>query len=161
VQVKDVMNKEVIRVTPATPLAGLIELFKDFHTFPMVPVVDEKNKLIGKVSFENLVDVFSPHTADTRRLLRGVPFLDIEEPLNIFKVEITPEMVFLFVVDDFMDRHVISVHEKQQVEDAYLLMKKDNKDNVPVVNGKGELAGMVGVFDIVLALFREKGLLQK
>lgn len=84
--VNDVMNRDVIKVTPATTLIELIRSFKNFHTFPMVPVVDETNKLIGKVSIEDLLNVFQPYTSSTRRLLRGVPFLEEEEiPLNLQK----------------------------------------------------------------------------
>lgn len=36
--VKDVMLKEVLTVQPTTTLTTLIKLFKDFHSFPLVPV---------------------------------------------------------------------------------------------------------------------------
>lgn len=159
-QVREVMNRDVIRVHPSTPLAGLVDLFKKFHTFPMVPVVNEENRLVGKVSFENLLDVFQPHAPDTRRLLRTIPFLEQEEPLNIFKVEITKEMAVLLVVEDFMDTKVVSTREDAILEQAYQLMKMHNLEHLPVVNAAGELVGMLGIFDIILALFRERGVVK-
>ncbi|MFQ6078734.1 MAG: CBS domain-containing protein [Thermodesulfobacteriota bacterium] len=107
--VREVLNKEVITVRPSTSLGKLLDLFKGFHTFPMVPVVNGENRLVGKVSFENLVEVFHPHGIDTKRLLETVSFLDREEPLDIFKIEITPEMGVLLVVADFMDTRVITI----------------------------------------------------
>lgn len=157
-QVKDIMNREVIKVTPETTLIELIRLFGDFHTFPMVPVADNENKLIGKVSLENLLDIFRPYTSSTRRLLRGVPFMEEEEPLNIFKVEITPEIAVLLIVDDIMNKKVISIKEDEEPQKAYQLMKTHNLEHLPVIDNGGRLAGMLGVFDLVMALFKEKGI---
>lgn len=156
-KVKDIMNKEVIKATPDTPLAALIRLFRDFHTFPMVPVVDEENKLIGKVSLEDLLNIFQPYTSSTRKLLRGVPFLEEEEPINIFDVEIIPETAVLLVVEDLMDKKVISVNQDEELSKAYQLMKMHNREHLPVVDD-GKLAGMLGIFDLIMALFREKGI---
>lgn len=158
--VKEIMNKDVIKVLPSTPLVKLIDQFKGFHRFPMVPVVNEDNKLIGKVSFENLLEIFHPYTAETRRLLRAIPFMEQEDPMNIFKVEIPPEMGVLLVVEDFMDIKVISVKEDEIIEKAYKLMKLNNRDHLPVVNTENELVGVLGVFDIILALFKQKGILK-
>jgi len=44
-QVRDVILKEVIKVRRSTSLKQLLNLFKDFHTFPLVPVVEEDNRL--------------------------------------------------------------------------------------------------------------------
>lgn len=159
-QVREIMNKDVIKVLPSTPLARLVDLFKEFHTFPMVPVVNDENRLIGKVSFENLLEVFHPHAADTRRLLRTIPFLEQEDPLDIFKVEITPEMGLLLVVEDFMDTKVISVKEDADIKEAYRLMKLNSREHLPVVDIKGQLVGMLGIFDVILTLFRGKGIIK-
>lgn len=158
--VREVLNKDVITVRPSTSLGKLLDLFKNFHTFPMVPVVDDENKLIGKVSFENLLEVFHPHGIDTKRLLETVSFLDREEPLDIFKIEITPEMGVLLVVADFMDTRVITISENSTLEQAYRLMKMHNREHLPVVNSRNEFVGMLGIFDIVLDLFRERGIVK-
>lgn len=157
-KVRDIMNKEVIKVTPDTPLKKLISLFRDFHTFPMVPVVDEGDRLIGKVSLENLLDIFQPYTSSTRKLLRGVPFLEEEEPFNIFKIEITPEMAVLLVIEDFMDKKVISINQDEELQKAYQLMNTHNLEHIPVVDNNGRLVGMLGIFDLVIALFKDKGI---
>jgi CBS domain-containing protein len=159
-RVREVLNKDVIKVRPSTSLAELLDLFKEFHTFPMVPVVDAENRVIGKVSFENFLEVFQPHGADTKHLLKAVSFVDQEEPLSIFGVEITPEMGVLFIVEDLMDRRVITIREDSSLEEAYNLMKMHNLEHLPVVNAENQFVGMLGVFDIVLAIFRERGILK-
>jgi len=160
VRAGEVANKDVIRAQPSTSLAKLLDLFKEFHTFPMVPVVNDENRLIGKVSFENFLEVFQPRAADTRRLLQAMSFLDQEEDLKIFKIEIPSEMGVLLVVEDFMDTKVISIREDSTLEQAYQLMKMHNLEHLPVVNAKNELLGMLGIFDIILALFRERGIVK-
>lgn len=159
-QIREIMNTNVIKVYPSTPLIKLINLFKNFHTFPMVPVVDQDNILRGKVSFENLLDVFRPYAAATRSLLKAIPFLDQEDPLDLFKVEITSEMGLLLVVDDFMDKNVLSINENTDLEEAYKIMKIQNRDHLPVIDRNSKLIGIIGVFDIVLSLFRDQGVIQ-
>lgn len=157
-QVKDIMKKDVISVKLSTPLLGLIGQFKLFHTFPMVPVVDDSNKLIGKVSFEDLLNVFDPYDASTKRLMRAMPFVDLEESVDIFSVDLPAEMAYLLVVDDFMDSKVISADQNEELKDAYKTMKLNNMVRIPVVDEDKKLVGMLGIFDIVLALFKDKGM---
>jgi CBS domain-containing protein len=158
--VHEVLNKDVIKVRPSTSLAELLGLFKEFHTFPMVPVVDSENRLIGKVSFENFLEVFQPHGEETKRLLKAASFVDQEEPLSIFDVDITPEMGMLFIVDDLMDTRVITIRGDSSLEEAYNLMKIHNLEHLPVVDAKNRFVGMLGVFDIILAIFKERGILE-
>ena len=158
--VREVMNKKVIKVQPSTSLANLLDLFKEFHTFPMVPVVDAENRLIGKVSLENFLEVFHPHNTGIKRLLDSVSFIDQEEALSIFEAEVTPEIGVLFIVEDLMDRRVITVREDSSLEDAYVTMKVNNLELLPVLDAEDKFVGMLGVFDIVLAIFREKGILK-
>ena len=54
-KVSQVMNQKIIAVHRSTTLTELIELFRHFHSFPLVPVVDEQNRLIGVVSFQRII----------------------------------------------------------------------------------------------------------
>jgi len=40
-KVKEIMTKEVISVKRSTKLRELLEMFKNFHIFPLVPVLEE------------------------------------------------------------------------------------------------------------------------
>jgi len=152
-QVKNIINKDVIKVYPSTPLEKLIILFSNFHTFPMVPVVDEKDKLTGKVSFTNLLDIFQPYTETTKRLLQAAPFVNEEQFYDIFKTQITPELRALLVVADLMDSRVISIRDSIDVKQAYEIMKEHELEHIPVVTENTTLAGILGMFDIVRFLF--------
>lgn len=155
-QVKDVMNKEVITVRRSITLAELLKLFCDFHTFPLVPVVEEDGRLVGTVSFRSLIDIFQPHLST---VLRAISFLEREEA-DIFRLEITPEMGNLFVVDDLMETGIFSINEEKSLQEAYRLMKRHSTERLPVVNAEGKLVGMIGMFDIVMMLFRQKGIIK-
>lgn len=153
--VKEIMSKEVITVKRSTTLRQLLQEFKDFHLFPLVPVVDEDNKLIGVVSFHNLINVFLPYKPE---ILKTVPFLD-EEKFDIFKAEITEEMGDLLVVEDIMETKFVSVQEDTSLEKAYSLMKLHLREEFPVVDRSAKLVGMIGIFDIIREVFRQKAIL--
>jgi CBS domain-containing protein len=153
-QVKEIMGKNVVTVKRSTTLKQLLQIFSNFHIFPLVPVVDNENILVGIVSFNNLVNAFGPHEPE---ILRTIPFLD-NRAEDIFKSEISEEMGSLIVVDDIMETKVVSIREDASLQEAYKLSRLHLKDEFPVVDNAGKLVGMIGVFDIVREVFRQKGI---
>ncbi|MFH0913442.1 MAG: CBS domain-containing protein [Candidatus Omnitrophota bacterium] len=154
-QVKEIMSQEVITVKRSTSLKQLLKIFTKFHMFPLVPVVEENDRLVGIVSFRNLINVFSPRQS---QILKAVPFLDEQEE-DIFKVELTEDIGNLVVVEDIMETKFISIPDNAPLEKAYNLMKLHLKEEFPVVNSSGKLVGMIGIFDIIRQVFREKGII--
>ncbi len=154
-QVKEIMSKKVITVRCSTTLRELLKIFAKFHIFPLVPVVDEENHLVGIVSFRNLIDAFKPREPE---MLKTIPFLD-ERKEDIFKMEITEEIGDLVIVDDIMETKFISIHENVSLEEAYKLAMLHLEGELPVVDNEGKLVGMVGIFDIVRQIFQQKGVI--
>lgn len=150
------MSKEVIYVKRSMKLRELLETFRNFHIFPLVPVVEDNMRLVGMVSFRNLLDVFQSYRPDVLKL---VPFID-EEEQDIFKTDITEDVGELAVVEDIMEHDYVSLGDKATVEEAYNLMKLYLKEELPVVDSAGRLAGRIGIFDIIQAIFRQKGILK-
>lgn len=155
-RVKEIMSKDVICVKRSTKLRELLGLFGNFHIFPLVPVVEENGRLAGIVSFRNLIDAFQSYRPDVLKL---VPFLDEEEE-NIFKIDILDDMGELVVVEDIMEHEYISILDEAPLEEAYTLMKLHLKEELPVVDSVGRLMGRIGIFDILKAAFREKGIIK-
>lgn len=155
-QIKDIMSKSVITVKRGTTLKQLLAVFTKFHIFPLVPVVREDNQLEGIVSFRNLISVFQSTQSD---ILKTVAFLDEKEE-DIFKADLPEELGKLVVVDDIMEKRFVVIYEDSSLEEAYNLMRLHLKDEFPVVDKEGKLAGMVGIFDIIQQLFREKGIIE-
>ena len=154
--VKNVMSKEVISVKRSATLKQLLGIFVKFHIFPLVPVIEEDHCLVGIVSFRNLIDTLSSYNPDVLKL---VPFLD-EEEIDIFKIDITDNIGNLVVVEDVMEGEFISILEETSLEEAYKLMRLHLKEEFPVVDKVGKLVGMVGIFDVIQAVFRQKGIIK-
>lgn len=153
-QVKEVMFREVITVKRSTTLRQLLEIFSKFHIFPLVPVVEEDNRLVGIVSFHNLIEAVQPHRPE---ILKTIPFLD-EDKEDIFKIDFTAEIGDLVIVDDIMEQKFVTLKEDCSIEEAYRLMKLHLKEEIPVLDKDGRLVGMIGVFDIIHEIFRQKGI---
>lgn len=147
----DAAKKDVIAVKRSLPLRGLLDIFKGFHAHPFIPVVDGNGKLIGMVYPENLLDLLRPQQA---KLFRSIPFMEIDE--DIFDLEPVPSMGELIIVDDIMDTNFITVNEDVSLEDAYKLMRLNKKERLPVINEEGKITGILGIFDIIWRMFKEK-----
>ncbi len=151
-KIKHIMSKEILSVTRATTLAELVDLFQNFHSFPLVPVIAKDGKLIGTVSFKNIMEVFNPPAP---QLLQTIPFLD-EQKEDIFEVDLDVGMGSFVIVEDIMDKEYLYAEEEENIDKAYYKMTEHQCERLPVVNENGQLSGIVGVFDIVRSLFKGK-----
>ncbi|MDD3296967.1 MAG: CBS domain-containing protein [Candidatus Omnitrophica bacterium] len=149
--VSEAVKRDIITVKRSLPLRSLLELFKSFHTHPLIPVVDDAGGLIGVVYPENLLDLLRPFQA---KLFRNVPFMDIDE--DTFDLEPVPYMGELIIVDDIMDTNFFSLKEEETITQAYKMMRLHKKERLPVVDGQGKLVGILGIFDVIWNMFREK-----
>jgi CBS domain-containing protein len=157
--VKEVMSKKFITVKPSLNLIELVKLFRTYH-FHRLPVTDEENHILGTVSIESVMGIFKPHSKRLTRMLRASPSLKVEEEeMDILDAEITPEWIKTTSVSDLMESNVISIEEDKTISEARTLMKLHNKQGLPVVRN-GTLVGVVTLFDIIYALFREKGIIE-
>ncbi len=157
-KVKDCMTKEVVTVKRSTNLSQLIEMFRkcSFHT---LPVVEANNKIVGIVTFEDLLKVFQPYSQDLAQMLERVPFVEKEEE-DILLADISSEMGILVIVDDLINTHFVTIIEEASVKEARRLMKLHDSPRLSVVNDDDELTGIVSLFDIILAIFKQKGIIK-
>lgn len=152
-KVSDAMKKDIIKVKRSLPLRSLLREFRDFHTHPLIPVVDDQEHLIGMVYPENLLDLLRPQHA---KLFRNIPFTEIDE--DAFDLDPIPSMGELIIVDDVMDTNFISIKEESFLQDAYKMMRLHKKERLPVVNDENKIVGILGIFDIIWRMFKEKGI---
>jgi len=154
--VREVMSKEVISVCPGTTLQELLKKFKGFHTFPVVPVINKEGILIGTISFRNLIEIFQTKGMS---FIKGVPFLEKEE-VDIFDLDIGEDAGSFFIAQDIMDTKFLHLDEDMTLEKAYTTMKVNSVDRLPVTDKEGRLVGIIGIFDILLAIFEKKGIIK-
>lgn len=147
----DAAKTDIIKVKRSLSLRKLLGLFKDFHTHPLIPVVDKDDKIIGIVYSENLLDLLRPQQT---KLFRNVPFMEIDE--DVFDLESIPSMGELIIVEDIMDANFVTLNETDQLEEAYKKIRLSKKERLPVVNDKGQIVGILGIFDIIWRMFKEK-----
>ncbi len=152
-KVIDAANKDIIKVRRSLSLRRLLDMFKKFHSAPLIPVVDGEDHLIGIVYPENLLDLLRPLSA---KLFRNIPFTEIDE--DVFDLEPVPSMGELIIVDDIMDTKIISLNENDSLEEAYKILRLNKRERMPVVSKEGKIIGILGVFDIIWQMFKEKGL---
>ena len=152
-RVIEAAKKDIIKIKRSCGLRRLLGEFKDFHAHPLIPVVDNEGHLVGVVSPENLLDLLRPQQT---KLLRNIPFMEIAQ--DVFDLEPIPSMGELIIADDVMDTNFISIKEEDSLEDAYKAMCLHKKERLPVVDGKGKIVGIIGIFDIIWRMFKDKGI---
>jgi len=156
--VGEVMRRKVVTVKRSTTLKELIEIFGKF-TFHTLPVIEKDNKLVGVVALEDVLKIFEPYPSHILEMLERVPFLDEYGERSLLEVDIPPEMGVLCVVEDLMNKNVITISEKMTTFEARSLMKLHKLKRLPVTDKEGHLVGIISLFDIILAVFRKKGIL--
>jgi len=55
-----------------------------------------------------------------------------------------------------MDANVVSIKADKSLEEAYKAMRLYKHDRLPVVDEQGKIIGIVGIFDIIWRMFKEK-----
>ncbi len=154
-KVGDIVNKKVITVQRFTSLSKILKTFRRFHALPLIPVIDENNILIGIISLENLIDIFKPAEPE---ILKTIPFLD-ERPIEISRVELSPEMGQLIVAEDIMVTKFLAINEDASIEEAFRLMRLHKRDQLPVIDKEKKFVGFIGLFDVILRIFKDKGII--
>lgn len=139
-KIEKCMTKKVISLRSGTPIKEAARLFikKKIGT---VPILDNKDKLIGIVSINDVLKVFLPDF---------VPLVDIDfiEDYGVLEID-TKDIKGIenLVVNDIMTEDVISVDEGCSLTRAISLMKKHDFRHLPVVKEE-KLVGIVSNTDI-------------
>lgn len=156
-KVKDCMTKDVVSVKRGTPLKEIIRIFKDknFHT---LPVIEHEDYLVGVVSFEDILKVFEPYSSDLQEMLKAIPFLDVPQEQKLLETDISSEMGILVVADDIMSTKFVTVDPEEDISRAYTSMKLHETGRLLVIEND-KLIGIIGLFDIILYLFKDKGVI--
>jgi CBS domain-containing protein len=148
--VADIMTREVVYVTPSTPVSQVARLLVEYG-ISGVPVL-ENDKLVGIVTEEDLVMrdaiIDMPHffgVFDSVFYLAGKHEFD-EEMQKVLATE----------ARDLMTTNVVAVSEESSVQALATLMVKKEINPVPVVNSNGAIVGIVSRSDLVRLMVAEE-----
>jgi CBS domain-containing protein len=147
--IRDCMKPNVVSIQATASIAEAAATTVKFH-IGTLPVVDGKGIPIGLVTINDLLTLELP---DFVRLMADVDFVH-----DFGAVETTrPSPELLDRPITALMQPVMTVSEEGGLLHAYALMLKHGMTDMPVVNGKGELSGIVSLVDIgtvVLSLWQ-------
>jgi CBS domain-containing protein len=145
-KVADVMTRDVITVTPETPLRELATILSEKH-INGVPVVDDKGNVLGVVCESDLVNQNKPlHIPTVFVILDSV--IPMENPWRYQKEF---KRLAATTVGDIYSRPAISVEPDTDLSEVARIMSERRLYTLPVIEG-GKLVGVVGKADIIRSL---------
>jgi len=147
----DALNKNITKIKRSVSLREFLNKFKRFHAQILIPVVGDNDLLLGVIYPESLLDLLRPQQA---KLFRNIPFIEIDE--TMFDLAPVPSMGELIIAEDIMNSNFVAIDENTSLQDAYKTMRLHKKECLPVVNKEGKIVGILGVFDIIWRMFKEK-----
>ena len=134
--VRDVMNTQVLRVLPDTPVRELLDLMRR-HQLKAVPVVGEKREVLGVVTDGDILRLLLPTIARTG---------------TGEKLEKEAEALYSTKVREIMTRSVMCISEDQGLPEVVTTMINKNVERLPVVR-EGKLTGFLTRADVMRKLF--------
>jgi len=146
---KDIMTKEVISVKPETTIEELARLLMK-QQISGVPVVDDKGKIVGIVTENDLISKNSRlHIPTILRLF------DAYIPLGTSKMESDIRKMAASTVEDICTKEIITVDEEASVEYIATIMTEKRIHILPVVR-EGKLVGIIGKKDMIKGIAAEQ-----
>jgi CBS domain-containing protein len=139
VEAKDVMNRDVVWVTPGTLLKEVAETMGR-HGISGVPVVDEGDKVVGIISEKD----FLSHMG----IQKNITFMSVVAECLIgngcMAVDIRGKSA-----GDIMTSPAITVYEDTSIMEVDNRMRNHRINRVPVLNQKDKLSGIVTRTDLL------------
>jgi CBS domain-containing protein len=154
--VKDVMSKEVITVSENENLSQLIAKFRKYN-YHTLPVIDNDKKVLGIVNSEDIMKVCLPHNPVLEELIKSTHLYNAEEE-DILEMDRPEDLGTTVKVSDIMNVNVVTIEDSETIADLRKQMKLHNIQRVPVTRNQ-ELVGFITLFDIIIALFKERNII--
>jgi CBS-domain-containing membrane protein len=145
-KVADVMTRDVITVTPETPLRELASILSE-KNINGVPVVDDKGNVLGVVCESDLVNQNKPlHIPTVFVILDSV--IPMENPWRLQKEF---KRLAATKVEDIYSRPAVSISPDTDLSEVARIMSERKFYTLPVIEG-GKLVGVVGKADVIRSL---------
>ena len=145
-KVADVMTRDVITVTPETPLRELARILWEKH-INGVPVVDDEGDLLGVVCESDLVNQNRPLHIPTVFVI-----LDSVIPLeNPWRVEKEFKRITATTVGEIYSHPAVTVGPDADLTEVARIMSEKKIYTIPVVD-RAKIVGILGKADVIRSL---------
>lgn len=143
-QVRECMKRKVISISADATIAEAAALYVKSHV-GLLPILDDSGRPIGMIQLSDLLNLELP---DFIRLVSDVDFVH-----DFGAVETTrPTREALSQPVTAIMQPVVMVEEESGLLRAYALMLQRGLSDLPVVNAKGKLVGIVSRVDLGTAI---------
>jgi CBS domain-containing protein len=150
-RVKDVMNKDVVKVYPQNTIEDALQIFAE-HPFSLLPVVNEKGEVVGVLSRTDIMNAILPDFLEDIEHISFIRhFGKLEEELFDLSA-----IQALLLVKDLMTEKVVSINAEDSLLKAAAVMQKHKVRALPVVEER-KLCGIITRTDIIMALYKRGG----
>lgn len=137
--VSESMTTNLITITSSVKISEAHNLMKK-NSIRHLPVVDDKNYLIGVVTDRDLRDAMP-----SSLLSEAVYEISLKEVMN-------------FTVKDIMTENPMAISPFSTIQDALLMIRERRVGAFPVVDDKGVLKGLLSVRDLLDAFVNVMGI---
>ncbi|ADD09116.1 putative signal transduction protein with CBS domains [Aciduliprofundum boonei T469] len=152
-EIKDIMNKDVITLSPEMTIKDAYELFVKNH-ISGAPVVDPHGKLLGILTTKDILKIIKNRMEDIGIYVFPTPF----DFMEVLPIEIPEESKATFEsiantkVGEIMERRVHYVNPDTDIYEALELLVKKGISRLPVVNENKKVVGIITRSDVLKAL---------
>lgn len=149
--VSEIMDRDVVPAHPEDDVQSVVRLLRE-HELPGVPVVDGDGHVVGIVTESDLIlrdeesDLHLPLHID---LMGGVVYLG-----RLKNYEERVKRALAGTVADLMTPDPVTVSPDASVQEAARVIAQRRHNRLPVVDGEGQLVGVVTRLDVLDALTR-------
>jgi CBS domain-containing protein len=143
-QVKEIMTRQVIVVTPDTSVSEVARLMRE-NAVSGIPVVDQDQEVVGIVTEVDLVARHArPHFPAYVAFLDSIIFLESRR-----RYRESMRRILATTAGELMTRPVTTVRAEADVQELATLMIQERVNPVPVVDQGGHLIGIVSHTDLL------------
>lgn len=133
-KLSQIMNKNVVCVTDNTGFTEFAEILEKYE-YKGVPVIDDKNKMVGIVTWSDMLKLLLFYSSYGKRAFDYDSFMGIPSVRSI------------------RSDNPISLSPEDTLEDAAHLMFENNIQTIPIVN-KDEVVGIIGKKDLIKEILK-------
>lgn len=139
-QVRDFMIRKIFTVKPSDTVKELLHILNS-NRIGGVPVVDDKDHLVGMVSDGDVLRYLAPKPLGIAGLVYIIEDGDMEDVLK--------EKLNTPVKEIMTKRNILYVSPDEVFEIAIRLLSKHHFKKLPVVNGAGRVVGVISRGDLI------------